>query len=70
MIVTADNHIYRRTKGGGENYLGCYFNTITKAILKKRPEAQRCKGNAVNCVFLASQPAIVEQFDILSNLSP
>lgn len=45
MIVTADDHIYRRTRGGLRNNLGCYFGTITKAILKMRPDAQRCKGN-------------------------
>ena len=45
MIVTADNHIYRRVRSG-DKYLGCYFNVITKAMLKLRPDVQRCRGNS------------------------
>ena len=45
MIVTADNHIYQRVRSG-DKYLGCYFNVITKAMLKLRPDVQRCRGNS------------------------
>ena len=45
MIVTADNHIYRRVRSG-DKYLGCYFNVITKAMLKLRPDVQKCRGNS------------------------
>ena len=46
LLETTDHHIYRRNKSNSP-YLCCYYSTITKAILKVSPDAEKCHGKLI-----------------------
>ena len=46
LLETTDHHIYRRNKANSP-YLCCYYSTITKAIQKVNPDAEKCHGKLI-----------------------